>query len=161
MDQELVQYLDGRFQTLDQRFSTIDERFDHIEQRLDSHDQRFNTIDQRFDRIEQRLDAHDQKFRSIDERFDRVGQQLDTHDDRFDEVKRHTGVLVEGLRHEIQLVAEGLAMHIQVQHVQEREYHDQQHQETHALIRSFYDELKQQNTQLRQRVDRLEQKGQA
>jgi len=49
-------------------------------------------------------------------------------------------------------------MHIQVQHVQEREYHEQQHRETRALIRSFYDELRQQNEQLRQRVDNLERK---
>ena len=37
MDQELVQYLDGRFQT-------PDERFDRIEQRLGAHDQRFDEI---------------------------------------------------------------------------------------------------------------------
>jgi len=94
----------------------------------------------------------------LDERFGRIEQRLDAHDERFDEVKRHTGVLVEGLRHELQLLAEGLAMHIQVQHVQEREYHEQQHRETRALIRSFYDELRQQNEQLRQRVDNLERK---
>jgi chromosome segregation ATPase len=123
MDQELVQYLDGRFQTLDARFDRIDQRFEQI--------------DQRFDRIDQRLDAHD---------------------DRFDEVKRYTGILVEGLRYEIQLVAEGLSMHIQVQHVQEREYHDQQHRETRALMRSFYDELRQQQDQLKQRVENLERK---
>jgi archaellum component FlaC len=132
MDQELVQYLDERFGRLDQRFERIDERFERI-------DERFDRIDERFDRIEQRLDNHDQ---------------------RFDEVKRHTGVLVEGLRHELQLVAEGAAMHTQVQHVQEREYHEQQHRETRALIRSFYDELRQQNEQLRQRVDNLERKRQ-
>jgi hypothetical protein len=55
-------------------------------------------------------------------------------------------------------VAEGLTMHIQVQHVQEREYHDQQHRETRALIRSFYDELRQQDDQTRQRVENLERK---
>ena len=76
MDQELVQYLDVRFQHLD-------ERFGRIEQRLDGHDRRFDSIDQRFNRVEQRLDEHDQ---------------------RFDEVKRYTGVLVEGLRHELQRV---------------------------------------------------------
>jgi hypothetical protein len=85
----------------------------------------------------------------LDERFGRVEQRLDLHDQRFDEVKRHTGVLVEGLRHELHLVAEGLAMHIQVQHVQEREYHDRQHQETRALIHLSYD-------QLHQRVENLE-----
>jgi hypothetical protein len=54
-------------------------------------------------------------------------------------------------------------MHIQVQHVQEREYHERQHQETRALIRSFYDELRgrddhlgQQQDQLHQRVENLE-----
>src|SRR5216117_4041576 len=103
----------------------------------------------------------------LDERFGRIEQRLDAHDERFDEVKRHTGVLVEGLRHELQLVAEGLAMHIQVQHVQEREYHDRQHQETRVLLRSFYDEFRQQNAQfqqsqdhLRQRVENLERKDQ-
>src|SRR2546428_1324774 len=104
MDQELVQYLEERFQRQEQRFNT---RFEEVNARLD---------------------------------------------ERIEEVKRHTGVLVEGLRHEIHLVAEGLAMHIQVQHVQEREYHDQQHRETRALIRSFYDELPQQNEHIRQRV---------
>ncbi len=99
-------------------------------------------LDERFGRIEQRLDGHDQRFEQIDRRFDEVNE-------RIEEVKRHSGVLVEGLRHELHLVAEGLAMHIQVQHVQEREYHDRQHQETRALIRSFYDEL-------RQRVENLE-----
>jgi len=102
MDQELVQYLDGRFQTLD-------------------------------------------------ERFDGIARRLDQHDQRFDEVKRHTGILVEGLRQEIQLVAEGLMMHIQVQHVEEREYHDRQHRETRALIHLSYD-------QLHQRVENLERK---
>src|SRR5881396_2290828 len=109
MDQELVQYLDGRFQTLDHRFNTIDQRFDRIEQRLDAHDRRFDLLDQKID-------------------------------EKVEEVKRHTGVL-----------AEGLAMHIQVQHAQEREYFDRKFEDTHALIRSSYDHLQ-------QRVENLERK---
>src|SRR3989442_8266722 len=73
-------------------------------------------------------------------------------------VKRHTGVLVEGLRHELQLVAEGLAMHIQVQHVQEREYFDRKFEDTHALIRSSYDHLQQQHDHLQQSQDQLRQR---
>lgn len=103
-------------------------------------------LDERFGRIEQRLDGHDQRFLSLDQ--------------RFDEVKRHNGILIEGLRYESHLVAEGLAMHIQVQHVQEREYHDRQHQETRALLRSFHDEIRQQHDHLRQRVENLERKDQ-
>jgi len=102
----------------------------------------------------------DERFNRVDQRFDRVEQQLDAHVQSFEEVKRHSGVLVEGLRHEVQLVAEGFARHVQVQHVQEREYHDRQHQETRALIRSVHDELRQQHDHLRQRVENLEQKRQ-
>jgi len=36
-----------------------------------------------------------------------------------------------------------LAKLIEAQHVQEREYHERQHQETRALIQSFYDDLRQ------------------
>jgi len=79
-------------------------------------------------------------------------------DQRIEEVKRHTGILVEDLRHEVHLVAEGLSMHIQVQHVQEREYHDRQHRETRALMRSFYDELRQQTERLQQHDDELRQR---
>jgi len=89
MDQELVQYLDGRFDGL---ASELDRRFEEVNERIE-------------------------------------------------EVKRHSGVLVEGLRHEQHLVAEGLTMHIQVQHVQEREYFDRKFEDTQALIRSSYGQL--------------------
>ena len=115
--------------------------------------------------MDQRFESMDQRLPSFDQRFDQVNERID---DRFEEVKRHTGVLVEGLRHDIQLVAEGLAMHIQVQHAQEREYFDRKFEDTHALIRTSYDhlqpqqdQLRQNDDELRQRVDRLEQKGQA
>jgi hypothetical protein len=53
---------------------------------------------------------------------------------------------------------EKLKVKIENCHREEREYHEQQHRETRALIRSFYDELRQQNQQLRQRVENLERK---
>ena len=106
----------------------------------------------------------DTRFQSVDRQFQELRGEMN---ERLEEVKRHTGILAEDLRHELQLVAEGLAMHIQVQHVEEREYHDRQHQETRALIRSFHDEFRQrdshhqqQHDQLRQRVENLERKDQ-
>jgi len=119
MDQELVQYLDGRFQYLDGRF----------------------------ERIEQRLDRHDRRFEGIDRRFESIDQ-------RFDEVKRHTGVLVEGLRHEVQLLAEGLDTYINVRYAQDQATIAEQFRETRALIHLSYD-------QLRQRVENLERRGQS
>src|SRR3989475_1037034 len=97
-------------------------------------------LDERFGRIEQRLDGHDRRFESIDQ--------------RFDELKRHTGVLVEGLRHEVHLLAEGFATFIESRYAQDQANIAEQFRETRALIHLSYD-------QLRQRVERLEQKGQA
>ncbi len=131
MDQELVQYLDGRF-------GRIDERFDRIEQRLDGHDRRFESIDRRFEAIDRRFESSDRRFEGLNDRFDEINERI-----------RHNGVLIEGVRHELQQVAEGLIMHIEVRHREDREYFDRRFDDTHTLIRSF-------NT----RVENLERKDQ-
>jgi len=128
MDQELVQYLEERFDRQEQRFQAL----------LDN---RFTTVDQR--------------FATIDRRFEEMTTRME---ERFEEVKRHAGVLGEGLRHEVQLVAEGLLTHIEVRHREDREYFDRKFEDTHALIRSSHDHLQQQQDQLRQRVENLERK---
>ena len=130
MDQELVQYLDERFQGLDRRFERIDLRFEQI--------------DQRFERIEQRLDGHDRRFDSIDQ--------------RVEEVRRHSGVLVEGLRHELHLVAEGFATFVEGRYAQDQARIDERFRETQALIRASFEHLTRQNDELRQRDDQLSQR---
>jgi len=105
MDQELVQYLEERFQRQEQGFNAC---------------------------------------------FEEVNARLD---ERVEEVKRHTGVLVEGLRYEIQLVAEGFAVFVEGRYAQDQANIAQQFQETRALIHLSYD-------QLRQRVENLERKQQ-
>jgi len=120
MDQELVQYLEERFQGVNRQFAQIDQRFEPI----------------------------DQRFEGIDRRFNEVNE-------RIEEVKRHNGVLVEGLRHELQLVAEGLITHINVRHAEDRAYVDQRFQETNALVRLSLEST----DQLRQRVENLERKS--
>ena len=104
MDQELVQYLEERFQRQEQGFNA---RFEEVNARLD---------------------------------------------ERIEEVKRHTGVLVEGLRYEIQLVAEGFAVFVEGRYAQDQANIAKQFQETRALIHLSYD-------QLRQRVENLERKS--
>ena len=100
MDQELVQYLDGRFNGL---ASELDRRFNEV-------------------------------------------------NDRIDEVKRHSGVLAEGLHREVRLVAESLAVHIEAEGVRHQAIQEQ-FRETRALIHLSYE-------QLHQRVENLERKGQ-
>src|SRR5438309_11769363 len=102
MEQELVQYLDGRFNGL---AGELDRRFNEVNERIE-------------------------------------------------EVKRHTGVLVEGLRHELHLVAEGLITHIDVRHAEDRAYVDQRLQENNSLIRLSFETT----DQLRQRLENLERK---
>ncbi len=131
MDQELVQ----RFDALDLQLRGLNQQFEGV-------GQRFDRVDQLLDRVEQRLDGHDQHFLSLDQ--------------RFDEVKRHTGVLIKGLRQELQLVAEGVLTHIDVRHAEERAYADQQSREIHALFRLSHDSTE----QLSQRVEILERKQQ-
>jgi hypothetical protein len=69
-------------------------------------------------------------------------------------VKRHSGVLVEGLHHEVQLLAESFAIFIEVRYVQDQANIDGQFRETPALIHLSYE-------QLQKRVENLERKGQA
>ena len=129
MDQELVQYLNEQFAGINERFEQVDQRFEQVGQHFEQVDQRFEQIDRRFEEMRREMSAG------------------------FDEVKRHNGVLVEDLRHKLQLVAEGFATHIEVRHTQDREYFDRQFADTHALIRCSYDHLN-------QRIENLERKGQ-
>ncbi len=89
----------------------------------------------------------------LDGRFNEVN-------DRIEEVKRHSGVLVEGLRHEVQLLAEGLDTFINVRYAQDQATIAEQFRETHALIRVTFGELRSADDQLRQRVENLERRGQ-
>jgi tetrahydromethanopterin S-methyltransferase subunit G len=65
-------------------------------------DKRFNEIDQRFDTVNQRLDTVNQRFDEIDQRFDTVTKELKQEG-------HETRILVEGLRGDVQMIAEGLA----------------------------------------------------
>jgi len=114
-------------------------------------------LDERFGRIEQRqrLDSHDQRFESMDRQFVQVNQRID---DRFEEVKRHTGVLVEDLRYHVRLVAEGFATFVEGRYAQDQARIDERFRETQALIRSSYDHLQQQQDQLRQSQDEIHQR---
>ena len=73
------------------------------------------------------------------------------------DAKRHTGVLTEGIRHELQLVAEGFQMHLDRRHADERAYLDEQFRETRALIQLSYGQIQERVERLEQRVRTIEQ----
>jgi len=73
------------------------------------------------------------------------------------DAKRHTGVLTEGLRHELQLVAEGFQMQLDRRHADDRAYLDEQFKETRALIQLSYGQIQERVERLEQRVHTIEQ----
>ena len=122
MDSELAQ----RFDEISQHFTVINQRFEqlngHFEQLNGRLDARFGAIDARFERI-------DDRFLAMDEHFEELK-------DRVEESKRYSGILVEGLRQEVRHVAEGLLMHIEVRHREDRDYFDRKFEDTQALTRT-------------------------
>ena len=83
----------------------------------------------------------DERFNRVDRRFDRVEQRLDAHDQRFEEVKRHTGILVEDLRYQVRLVAEGFATFVEGRYAQDQARIDERFRETQALLRTSFEHL--------------------
>jgi archaellum component FlaC len=105
MDQTLVAYFDERFRETSQVITQ--QVVQQISQQIqDLHQEtlgRFGQVDARFNQIDARFEQIDARFGQVDARFEQVDRQ-------FAEVKetaRHTLVLVEDIRHQLQLVAEG------------------------------------------------------
>lgn len=122
MDQELVTYLDRRFDQLDmdldRRFQQVERRFEETNRQiaenrrhLVEHDRRFEQIDQHIEQIDRRLAQHDQRFDKIDQRFEQVDQRFEQQDQRFERLEtqlRHTNVVVEGIAGDVKAVAEAV-----------------------------------------------------
>lgn len=86
-----------------------------------------------------------------------VGAATETLRTEIADAKRHTGVLTEGLRHELQLVAEGFQLHLDRRHADDRAYLEEQFRETRALIQLSYGQLQERVERLEQRVRTIEQ----
>lgn len=86
-----------------------------------------------------------------------VGSAVETLRGDIAEAKRHTGVLTEGIRHELQAVAEGFEMHLDRRHADDRTFLDEQFRETRALIQLSYGQIQERVERLEQRVRTIEQ----
>lgn len=80
-------------------------------------DQQFQIVMKRMDEFsnEQRelVDFLGRKFGRIDQRFEQVDQRFEQIDQRFEQMDKRVGrveVSVESLRHDVQVVAEGVVM---------------------------------------------------
>ena len=74
-----------------------------------------------------------------------------------EDIKCHTGVLIEGLRHDLQSVTDGFQMHLDRRHAEDREYMEREFREGRALLKLSYTQLHDRVEALDQRVNRIEQ----
>lgn len=86
MDQELIAYFDARFNGMSRQFAETNQQIADLRQEMN----------QRFEKVDQRFDQMDQRFELVDQRFELV-----------EEAVRHTVVLLEDVRSEVHVVAEG------------------------------------------------------
>jgi len=117
--------------------------------------------------IVQNEEIMDQETREfLDRKFDAIDRKFTGVDEKFEETKRHFGVVAEGLRSEIQQVAEGV-VNLNEKFDREmtslREGNEQAHREILSAIKFSYAELDRRITtlegefgSLKSRVERLE-----
>ncbi|ULA64636.1 MAG: hypothetical protein LZF86_160036 [Nitrospira sp.] len=86
-----------------------------------------------------------------------IGAATDSLRADIADAKRHTGVLTEGIRHELQLVAEGFQVHLDRRHADDRAYLDEQFKETRSPIQLSYGQIQERVERLEQRVCSIEQ----
>ena len=90
MDQEMIAYLDAHFREANQRAEVLYRRMEALQQQMENLHQETT-----------------QQIASLREETARRFEQVDSRFERLEEVARHTLVLLEDLRDEIHLIAEG------------------------------------------------------
>ena len=138
MESRLGERIEGVVQSQQSMESRLGERIEGIVRAQRSMEFR---LGERIEGVEERVGGVEQAQRTMESRLG----------ERIEESKRHSGVLVEGLRHELQLVAEGLQMHVDQRHAEERVYLDHKFQEMQVLIHTRIDTLDQRVPTLEQR----------
>jgi chromosome segregation ATPase len=111
LDQELTTYLDAQFREISRQIAEsredatrqvarLREEFEH---RFDSLERRFDSLEHRFDSLEHRVGILEHRFDSLERRFESLERRVE----HLEATGRQTLVLVEGLRDEVHLIAEG------------------------------------------------------
>ena len=146
MDQELISYLDARFQAIEGRFR------ENAQQLQDFREETLN----RFDRVETRLQRAEDAIRSNQEGIESNRKAIEANSKAIaanETAIRHTDIKVEALRDEIRLVADGVATV------------DQKLEAFRVEVAKEFEQVRAENrtayTNLNRRVTRLEQRAKA
>lgn len=161
MDPELKEYLDQGFGKIDQRFDKVDHRFemvdlhvksidervgriqDHtsgLEQRLSLLDRRFSTLDQRVSSMELRYSSLDQRVGEVGHQVQKLGADVDQRLDKLETEVRGAYVLIEDVRKEVRVVAEGV-LGVSQQLKEQRAEFSEKLGDVESLTRRSYEDL--------------------
>lgn len=72
--EDLIHYMDKRFEQVDKRFAAIDQRFEDL---IHYMDKRFEQVDKRIDQVDKHLAGIDENVASMRERMDRFDQRFE------------------------------------------------------------------------------------
>jgi DNA repair exonuclease SbcCD ATPase subunit len=102
MDQELLTFLKEQFHDLRQRSERVEEQIGGLREETR---ERFEKVDEQIGGLREETR---ERFEKVDERFETVEVQIGGLREESQEGTRHTHVLVEGVRGEVRLLAEGM-----------------------------------------------------
>lgn len=110
MDQELIAFLNEHFRDVSRQIAGLrEETTQQIASLREETNRHFTRIDARFEQVDARFEQVDARFEQVDARFEQVDARFEQVNERFERVEataRQTVVLIEGLRHEVHLIAE-------------------------------------------------------
>jgi hypothetical protein len=130
----LRRQVDRRFVQVDRRFEQVDRRFEQVDRRLEQVDRRFEQVDQRLDRLESA-----------------VGDLREHVDATAVDTRREFHIVEEGLRRDMQLLAEGFTLRMDRLENTLREQIVRSCGDLAVLIRLGYTDLDRRVTTLEQR----------
>ena len=153
MDKETREFLTKKFEAIDANFDQIrqesGENFEAVNAKFDKIDGSFEAINTKFDKIDGNLEA-------VDGKFDGIQQHIDA---KAVENRRHFEVVAEGLRSDIQQIAEGHQVLLDRQNRLETrilERVDQVEREIGAMIKFSYADLDHRMRALEETVSTLQ-----
>jgi len=71
--EDLIHYIDKRFEQVDKRFEQVDKRFEQVDKRFEQVDKRFEQVNKRFEQIDKRFE---EMLNYMDKRFEDLNKRI-------------------------------------------------------------------------------------
>ena len=98
MDQELIAYLDKRFEQIDRRFEQIDKLFEQVDKRFEQVDKRFSEINERLDDLDARVRGNGVEIEGLRGQIQQVAEGVAACNQRVDSFQAEVSEQLKELR---------------------------------------------------------------